>query len=92
MEPLTVVSTIDKPTLSSQVAQHLLDLIRASACARRRSPSEIQICRDLEVSRGSVREAYRSLAALGVLEIESGRRPRLKAMSPHVLAQVSVTR
>ena len=89
MEPLTVVSTIEKPTLSSQVAQYLLDLItRERLRPGDEVPSEIQICRDLEVSRGSVREAYRSLAALGVLEIESGRRPRLKAMSPHVLAQV----
>jgi GntR family transcriptional regulator, transcriptional repressor for pyruvate dehydrogenase complex len=48
----------------------------------------VQICRTLKVSRGSVREAYRTLAALGILEIESGRRPRLQSMSAHVLAQV----
>jgi GntR family transcriptional regulator, transcriptional repressor for pyruvate dehydrogenase complex len=51
-------------------------------------PSEVQICRTLQVSRGSVREAYRTLAALGILEIESGRRPRLQSMNAAVLAQV----
>ena len=75
MEPLTVVSTIDKPTLSSQVAQHLLDLItRERLRPGDEVPSEIQICRDLEVSRGSVREAYRSLAA--------ARRPRDRERPP----------
>jgi DNA-binding FadR family transcriptional regulator len=53
-----------------------------------RVPSEVQIGRDLQVSRGSVREAYRTLAALGVLEIESGRRPRLRPIDPKVLGQV----
>jgi DNA-binding FadR family transcriptional regulator len=42
----------------------------------------------MKVSRGSVREAYRTLAALGILEIEGGRRPRLRAIDPQVLAQV----
>jgi DNA-binding FadR family transcriptional regulator len=51
-------------------------------------PSEVQIGRDLEVSRGSVREAYRTLAAVGILEIEGGRRPRLRAIDPNVLTQV----
>lgn len=51
-------------------------------------PSEVQIGLDLKVSRGSVREAYRTLAALGILEIEGGRKPRLRAIDPHVLAQV----
>ena len=89
MDHLALVETLDKPTLSSQVAQHLLDLItREHLRPGDAVPSEVQICRKLEVSRGSVREAYRSLAALGVLEIESGRRPRLKAMSPQVLAQI----
>jgi DNA-binding FadR family transcriptional regulator len=89
MDKLAVVSTLDKPTLSARVAQHLLDLItREHLRPGDAAPSEIAICRKLEVSRGSVREAYRTLAALGVLEIESGRRPRLKAMSPQVLAQI----
>ena len=89
MTSLATVPSPDKPTLSAQVAQHLLDLItRERLRPGDAAPSEIAICRKLEVSRGSVREAYRTLAALGVLEIESGRRPRLKAMSPHVLAQI----
>ena len=89
MAQLHSLPTLQKPTLSAQVARHLLDLIakeglRPGALV----PSEVQICKTLQVSRGSVREAYRTLAALGILEIESGRRPRLQSMNASVLAQV----
>jgi len=50
--------------------------------------SEMQLSRDLAVSRGSVREAYRILAALGVLEIGNGRRPRIHAVNPIALTQI----
>jgi DNA-binding FadR family transcriptional regulator len=80
---------LERPTLSAQVARHLLHLINRD---QMRSgdfvPSEIQIGRDLQVSRGSVREAYRTLAALGILEIEGGRKPRLRAIDSTVLGQV----
>jgi len=89
MNRLAVISTLEKPTLSSQVARHLLDLIgREHLRPGDAVPSEVQICRDLKVSRGSVREAYRALAALGVPEIETGRRPRLRPMSAVALAHV----
>lgn len=89
MDPTTTLSAIERPTLSAQVARHLLDLVkREHLRPGHRVPSEVQIGRDLKVSRGSVREAYRALAALGILEIESGRRPRLRPIDPRVLAQV----
>lgn len=79
----------ERPTLSAQVARHLLDLIaREGLKPGDAAPSEVQICRELEVSRGSVREAYRTLAALGILAIQSGRRPRLQAISAHALSQI----
>jgi GntR family transcriptional regulator, transcriptional repressor for pyruvate dehydrogenase complex len=81
--------TLQKPTLSARVARHLLDLVAKEGLRPGDFvPSEIQICKTLEVSRGSVREAYRSLSALGIIEIESGRRPRLQSMNAAVLAQV----
>src|SRR5678809_1724016 len=89
MAQLHSVPTLQKPTLSAQVARHLLDLIQQQNLRPGDLvPSEVQICKDLQVSRGSVREAYRTLAALGILEIESGRRPRLRAIDPNVLTQV----
>jgi GntR family transcriptional regulator, transcriptional repressor for pyruvate dehydrogenase complex len=89
MAQLPSLPTLQKPTLSAQVARHVLDLVAQQGLRPGDFvPSEIQICKTLQVSRGSVREAYRTLAALGILEIESGRRPRLQSMSAHVLAHV----
>jgi GntR family transcriptional regulator, transcriptional repressor for pyruvate dehydrogenase complex len=89
MAPLLSLPTLQKPTLSAQVARHLLDLVAKEGLHPGDFvPSEVQISKTLQVSRGSVREAYRTLAALGILEIESGRRPRLQSMNAAVLAQV----
>ena len=85
----SVPSSLERPTLSAHVARHILELVtRERLRPGDRVPSEVQIGRDLQVSRGSVREAYRSLAALGILEIESGRRPRLRMICPKALVQV----
>lgn len=84
-----IVQNLSRPTLSSQVAQHLIDFIASEGLKPGDTvPSEVQVCKDLGVSRGSVREAYRTLAALGILVIEGGRRPRLQSVNAHVLAQV----
>lgn len=89
MDTTATLSPLERPTLSAQVARHLLALVQREQLRPGDTvPSEVQIGLDLKVSRGSVREAYRSLAALGILEIEGGRRPRLRAIDPHVLAQV----
>lgn len=89
MPKLSALPSLQRPTLSAQVARHLIDLIaREHLEPGDIAPSEVQICKDLGVSRGSAREAYRTLAALGILEIEPGRRPRLQRMSAAVLAQV----
>lgn len=80
---------LSEDTVSSRVVRHLVQAISA----RRLRPgdaldSEMQLSRELGVSRGSVREAYRILAALGVLEIGNGRCPRVHAVNPIALAQI----
>src|ERR1700739_5019140 len=76
-------------TLSTRVARHLMEFVKQEELRPgAQVPSEVQIGRDLQVSRGSVREAYRTLAALGILGIESGRRPRLRPIDPSVLGQM----
>ncbi len=75
--------------VSTAVAQHLLAYVHE----RRLAPgdqmlSEMETGRELGASRGSVREGYRALAALGIIEIENGRRPRLRAIDSSVLRQV----
>lgn len=80
---------LGQDTVSAVVARHLLDKIsREKLKPGDTFDSEVQVCKELKVSRGSVREAFRVLAALGVLEVGSGRRPRVLAVSPVVLAQI----
>lgn len=89
MSSMHVFSPLERPTLSAQVARYLLELVnREHLRPGDRVPSEVQIGKELQVSRGSVREAYRTLDALGILEIESGRKPRLRPIDPKALAQV----
>jgi DNA-binding FadR family transcriptional regulator len=83
------LALLARPTQSAHVARQVLARVQASQMRPGDAvPSEIEIGRELQVSRGSVREAYRTLAALGILEIEGGRRPRLRALDAGVLAQV----
>ncbi len=86
--PVTTLAPIQGSQLSAKVVRHLLELLRRERLLPGSVvPSELQIGRELQISRGSVREAYRALAALGILEIESGRRPRLRVIDAQVLTQ-----
>lgn len=82
-------SPLTQDTVSAQVVRHLLEKI-GDRHLRPGDPveSEVELSRTLAVSRGSVREAYRILAALGVLEIGNGRRPRVNAANSVALAQI----
>ncbi|HVT47599.1 MAG TPA: FCD domain-containing protein [Vicinamibacterales bacterium] len=51
-------------------------------------PSEVRLSADLNVSRSIVREAYRSLASAGILDIANGRSPRVGRLSNRTLTQV----
>jgi GntR family transcriptional regulator, transcriptional repressor for pyruvate dehydrogenase complex len=44
-------------------------------------PSELRISADLKISRGIVREAFRSLSAAGIIEVGAGRSPRVGALN-----------
>lgn len=86
LSAVTAFAPVHGSQLSAKVVRHLLALVRQQHLLPGDTvPSEVQIGRELQISRGSVREAYRSLAALGILEIEGGRRPRLRAIDVQVL-------
>ena len=89
MNSTVVPLGVRKDTLSSQLIRYLLDRIASQGLkAGDPAPSEVELSQDLKVSRGTVREAYRSLAALGILEIESGKRPRVRGLDALVLTQI----
>ena len=73
-------------TLSSQVKNHILNLIAEQKLTPGMPvPSEVQLIQKLGVSRGIVREAYRSLAALGILETHSGKVPLVAAAAKNLM-------
>jgi GntR family transcriptional regulator, transcriptional repressor for pyruvate dehydrogenase complex len=89
MNQTTFPSALHADTVSSQVVRRVLEKISAQQLRPGDSlESEVQLSRDLAVSRGSVREAYRILAALGVLEIGNGRAPRVHPVNAVALAQI----
>ncbi len=78
-----------KGTTVDRVVQVLVDHIRRhSLPPGSRLPSELQMSRDLDVSRGAVREAYRSLGQTGLVDIANGRAPRVGLISNRALLQL----
>ena len=51
-------------------------------------PAEVRLGQTLRVSRGIVREAYRSLATVGVIEVANGKRPRVGRFNAQTITQV----
>jgi DNA-binding FadR family transcriptional regulator len=68
--------------LADRVADYLVHYIREHGLTSGDPvPSEVQVAAKLKISRGIVREAYRSLRAAGILEVAPGRAPRVGALS-----------
>lgn len=82
------VPVVQKSTLSDQVIRFLLGLISDRQLKVGDTvPSEGQVAELLKVSRNVVRESYRALAVVGVLSVQSGKKPRIREIDPNVLAQ-----
>ncbi len=77
------------PGRAQQAETHLLALIRDHALPPGTPlPSEGQLSAQLGISRGMIREAYRALAARGVVSVANGRAPRVAAPHPDPLTAV----
>jgi DNA-binding FadR family transcriptional regulator len=87
MKPMSLPAA--EGNLSARVVRYLGDYIREH---RLRSgaqlPSEVRLSANLKISRGIVREAYRSLATAGILEITNGRQPRVGQLSNRAFTQL----
>lgn len=96
MKSSSLAGTEEHRNLSDRVAHHLMEYIRKNGLASgERLPSEVRVSADLKISRGIVREAYRSLRSAGILEISVGRSPRVGALRStsftHMLQHALVT-
>src|SRR5258706_12889249 len=75
------------------LVEHVMDALQAHIRSEGLSPgdalpSENAFASELNVSRAVVREAFRSLAALHLIDIGNGRRARVSAMDKSVIAVV----
>ncbi len=76
MPPQTESTATD--TRAFQVSRHLMEFIRHERLKPGDPvPSEMSLSRELNVSRSVVREAYRTLAATGVIDISNGKTPKV---------------
>lgn len=75
--------------LADRVADYLVHYIREHGLTSGQPlPSEVQVAAKLKISRGIVREAYRSLRNAGVIEVAAGRAPRVGTLSNTAFVQV----
>lgn len=73
MEIQTEFTRISRASLSDHIVEQMSDLIsRGALKTGERIPSEKQLCQQFGVGRTSVREALRSLSAMGILETRMG--------------------
>ncbi|QCJ70945.1 FadR family transcriptional regulator [Providencia heimbachae] len=80
---------IEKQTLSEQVRSYVLSLISQSNLnPGDEIPSEKEIIERLGVSRGVVREAFQSLSILGILDISSGKKPKIQKLNSNPLETI----
>jgi GntR family transcriptional repressor for pyruvate dehydrogenase complex len=76
-------------TLSESVAQYVVNYVREHQLKSGETvPSELQTSSDLGVSRGIVREAYRTLKSAGVIDTANGRAPRVAKITDTGIVQL----
>jgi GntR family transcriptional repressor for pyruvate dehydrogenase complex len=75
--------------VADRVARYMVGYIRRNNLSPGAPlPSEVEASAELGVSRGIVREVYRSLSTAGIVETSNGRRPRVSRISNRVLIQL----
>lgn len=86
---MATLSRLEPATLSDRVVQYVVEYIRERELqSGDRMPSEMKISADLKISRGIVREAFRTLSVAGILEVGAGRSPRVGALNNVLLTHV----
>lgn len=78
-------------SLTIRVTNFIFDYIRRNELSSGEPlPSELKTSTELNVSRGVVREAFRSLEVAGILEKENGRSPRVGVLNSSFLRHLLV--
>jgi GntR family transcriptional repressor for pyruvate dehydrogenase complex len=76
-------------SLTMRVTDYIFDYIRDNDLSVGEAlPSELRTSTDLSISRGIVREAFRSLEVAGIIEKENGRSPRVGVLNSSFLTDL----
>ena len=78
-------------SLTIRVTNYIFDHIRKNQLSSGEGlPSELKTSTELNVSRGVVREAFRSLEVAGIIEKENGRSPKVGVLNSSFLTHLMV--
>jgi GntR family transcriptional repressor for pyruvate dehydrogenase complex len=78
-------------SLTTRVTDYIFDYIREHHLSSGQLlPSELKTSTELNVSRGIVREAFRSLEVAGIIEKSNGRSPRVGVLDSNFLTNLMV--
>jgi len=84
-------SLLSQPSLTVRVTDYIFDHIRRNQLGSgEQLPSEVRTSTELNVSRGVVREAFRSLEVAGIIDKENGRSPRVGSINSAFLTHLMV--
>jgi GntR family transcriptional repressor for pyruvate dehydrogenase complex len=76
-------------SLTVRVTEHIFDHIRQNGLSTGDTlPSEMRTSTDLKISRGIVREAFRSLEVAGIIEKGNGRSPKVGVLNGSFLTHL----
>ena len=76
-------------SLTIRVTDYIFDYIRENELSTGESlPSELRTSTELNISRGIVREAFRSLEVAGIIEKENGRSPKVGVLNSSFLTHL----
>ena len=76
-------------SLTIRVTDYIFDYIRDNELSTGESlPSELRTSTELNISRGIVREAFRSLQVAGIIEKENGRSPKVGMLNSSFLTHL----
>jgi DNA-binding FadR family transcriptional regulator len=80
---------MEPDSLTTRVIDHIFDHIRLNGLVSGDTlPSEMRTSTDLKISRGIVREAFRSLEVAGIIEKGNGRSPKVGMLNNSFLTQL----
>ncbi|MBQ6323112.1 MAG: GntR family transcriptional regulator [Lachnospiraceae bacterium] len=86
------MSKITDPSINTKIYKHIRDMILHREILQGEKIPELQIARDLSVSRTPVREAVRQLSWDGIITMEPNKSPTVRILDEDLIQDLAVVR